>query len=577
MKQFTKFTTVLSVLLLMAISVSAQTTASLTGTATSEGTGLPGVTVTISSPSLQGTRSTVTGDGGGYGFQALPPGEYTVRFELEGMQPTTRRVRVGLAQTARADADLRFSAMTEAITVTAAAPAVIETSEITTNISSALLNELPVQRNILAAVSLSPSVAPGLAGRADNPNLGFSISGAASSDSVFLVNGVVVGENLRGQPHNLFIEDAVQETTIMTGGVSAEFGRFTGGVVSTLTKSGGNEFSGSLRDSFTNPSWTAKAPNQTAENSDVLSEVYEATLGGYAVRDRLWFFGAGRMTEATQPFFTTLTNIPYDRLREETRLEGKFTGQITSKHNLVVSYLDIKDDLQNDSQFNIMDTASLINRSLPNSLLAVLYNGIVTNNLLLEGSYSKKEFAFVGSGSQFSDPINGTLLVDISNLNRRYWTSTFCGTCGDEERNNDLWSLKSRYYLSSGRMGNHTIVAGVENFAEERLSNNHQSGSDFRIIHTVIQNGTELRPRFDGSTVIQWNPIFSFSEGTDLQTQSAFINDKWDFNDRLAFNIGLRYDKNDAQDADGNVVSDDSAISPRIGIQYDLTGNGRHR
>lgn len=577
MKQFTKFTTLAILFLLAAAGAFAQTTASLTGTVRSGGSALPGVLVTISSPALQGIRMTVTGEGGGYNFPALPPGEYTVRFELEGMQAMTRNVHVGLAQTARADADLRVSAVAEAITVTATAPAAIETTEITTNIPAQLLDELPVQRNILAAVSLTAGVAPGLAGRADNANLGFSISGAASSDSLFLVNGVVVGENLRGQPHNLFIEDAVQETTIMTGGVSAEYGRFTGGVVNTITKSGGNEFSGSLRDSFTNPRWTAKAPNQTTENADVLSEVYEATLGGFILRDRLWFFAAGRMTEADQQFFTTLTNIPFTRLREETRLEGKLTGQITARHNLVGSYLDIKDDLTNDFQFNIMDTSSLINRSLPNSLLAVHYNGILTNNLLVEANYSKKKFAFVGSGSPFSDLVNGTLLVDITNTNRRYWTSTFCGTCGDEERNNDLWALKSRYYVSSARFGTHTIVGGLENFGEERISNNHQSGSDFRIFHTVIQNGAELRPRFDSGTVIQWNPIFTFSEGTDLQTQSVFLNDKWDLNDRLSFNIGLRFDKNDAQDADGNIVSDDSAISPRLGVQWDLAGDGRHR
>ena len=578
MKQIHKVAAFTALLLvLVAGTVSAQTTAALTGTVTSDGNPLPGATVTISSPSLQGTRTTVTGEGGGYTFQGVPPGEYTVRFELEGLQSVTRRTQVTLSQTARADADLRVSAIAEAITVTATAPAALETTEISTSINQQLLDELPVQRNVLAAVSLAAGVMPGLAGRADNANLGFSISGAASSDSLFLVNGVVVGENLRGQPHNLFIEDAIQETTILTGGISAEYGRFTGGVVNTITKSGGNQFTGSLRDSFTNPSWTEKLDIQPVAPADVLSEVYEATLGGYILRDRLWFFGAGRMTEQSQEFTTTLTNISYLRLREETRYEGKLTGQITPKHNLVASYLDVKDDLQNDAQFNIMDTRSLINRSLPNSLMAIQYNGILTNNLLLEGNYSVKKFSFVGSGSPFTDPINGTLLVDASNTNRRYWTSTFCGACGDEERNNDLASLKARYFLSSANLGTHTLTAGVENFAEQRISNNHQSGSGFRIFHTVIQNGTELRPRFDSGTTIQWNPIFTFSEGTDLATQSAYLNDKWDFNERLSFNVGVRFDKNDAQDANGNVVSDDSAFSPRLGVQLDVFGNGRHR
>ena len=61
-----------------------------------------------------------------------------------------------------------------------------------------------------------------------------------------------MNENLRGQARNLFIEDAIQETKISTGSISAEYGRFQGGVVNTITKSGGNEFSGSFRISFTN-------------------------------------------------------------------------------------------------------------------------------------------------------------------------------------------------------------------------------------------------------------------------------------------------------------------------------------
>src|SRR3954454_19363714 len=75
------------------------------------------------------------------------------------------------------------------------------------------------------------------------------ISGAPGYDNLVLINGVVVTENVRGQMRPMYVEDAIQETTVLTGAISAEYGRFSGGVVSTITKSGGNEFSGSLRDS----------------------------------------------------------------------------------------------------------------------------------------------------------------------------------------------------------------------------------------------------------------------------------------------------------------------------------------
>ena len=143
--------------------------------------------------------------------------------------------------------------MEEAITVTAAAPAALETNEVSTNFTSEQLAELPtLNRNIAAAALLAPGVNDA------GPNNQITISGALSFDNLFLVNGVVVNENLRGQPHNLFIEDAIQETTVQTAGISAEYGRFTGGVVNAITKSGGNDFTGSFRDSLQNDDWTAK-------------------------------------------------------------------------------------------------------------------------------------------------------------------------------------------------------------------------------------------------------------------------------------------------------------------------------
>ena len=96
--------------LLVASSALAQTTASLTGTVTLGGNPLPGATVTISSPSLEGTRTSVSDENGNYNFGALPAGSYTVKFTMESMQTQTRPVRVSVAQTARCDADMKLSA-----------------------------------------------------------------------------------------------------------------------------------------------------------------------------------------------------------------------------------------------------------------------------------------------------------------------------------------------------------------------------------------------------------------------------------------------------------------------------------
>src|SRR6185436_5635474 len=105
----------IAVLLCAATLVAQSTTGTLVGTVTSDGKPLPGVTVTVTSPVLQGSRTTVTGDAGGYHFPALPPGDYTVSFELEGMQKVDRTSVVSLSQTARADAEMRLTTVAEEI------------------------------------------------------------------------------------------------------------------------------------------------------------------------------------------------------------------------------------------------------------------------------------------------------------------------------------------------------------------------------------------------------------------------------------------------------------------------------
>src|SRR6185295_36216 len=119
---------VLFAVLLVGASAFAQTTANLTGNVTLDGNALPGVTVTVSSPSLQGVRTTNSDVNGNYNVGGIPPGEYTVKFEMSNMQTATRTVRVGVAQTGRADVAMKLSTVAESITVTAAAPAVLETT-----------------------------------------------------------------------------------------------------------------------------------------------------------------------------------------------------------------------------------------------------------------------------------------------------------------------------------------------------------------------------------------------------------------------------------------------------------------
>lgn len=584
----------LALSLLVCVPMFAQTTASLTGVVTTDGVPLPGVSVTITSPALQGSRSAVTGDAGGYSFAALPPGTYKVRFELDGMATVEQLVVLNLSQSARADASMRVSAVSEAITVTAAAPTVLESPQVAATLTSEQVEALPIPRTFEGAALLAPGVNGNTLSGAQ-----FQISGSPGYDNLVMVNGVSVTESVRSQFLNVFIEDAVQETTVLTGAISAEYGRFTGGVVNSITKSGGNEFSGSFRDSLSNPDWTDKTPFAGQANPvDKTNQVYEATLGGYILRDRLWFFTAGRSAKLSDQASTravTSTNplrqraaINYTTGSDEKRYEIKLTGQITPKHNVVGSYINVdREEVNNRFTAAIYDLESLNPRQRPDDLMTFHYNGVITNNFLLEGQWSKRTMEFVGSGSQFTDIQKGTLLLDRSNGNARYNSPTFCGVCDTESRNNDSLLVKANYFLSTKALGNHNFVAGFEDFTEERYANNHQSGSDYRLFTTSTWFNPDgsiypfISPvgvtGFANPTFIRWTPIFEDAQESQLNVRSLFINDKWDFNANWSFNVGLRYDKNDAVDGSGNTASDDQAISPRLTALFDPKGDGRHR
>jgi len=577
-------------LLLPSLLFAQGTTGSIIGTVTSEGKPVPGVTVTVVSPSLQGTRTTVSGEAGGYNFPSLPPGDYTATFELSGMQTIRKRVTVNVATTSRADAELRVSSVSEAITVTAASSPAAEATQVTTNFKIEQINELPISRTLNAITLLSPGVTDA------GPRNQITISGSHSFDSIFLVDGVVVNENLRGQPNPLYIEDAIQETTVLTGGVSAEFGRFTGGVVSTITKSGGNEFSGSLRDNLTNPSWTKKSDFAgQVENLDDINHQYEGTLGGRIIRDRLWFFTAGRYQKTDVRAQTTFTNIPYLSSDKDRRYEGKLTAQVSAKHSLIGSYIDERDKANNTvSNGRVMDLRSLVPFDRPRSLLSLNYNGIFSQNLLLEGQFSRMRDRFT-NGANARSLEQGTLLLDTASGNRM-WSATFCGTaCPPKQRNNKEYLAKASYFLSTRAAGNHSLVGGYDEFHQLRNENNFQSGSDFRI-HGIILcdkggiavacssiassqlSSTNVYFGTDTSAgEIEYDPVPSLSRTSDFAVRSLFINDKWELNPHWSFNVGGRYDKAFGKDQAGHKTVDDSAMSPRLAGNFDPKANGRHR
>ena len=211
---------------------------------------LPGVRVTAASSALQGEPTAVTDVNGVYYLRALPVGTYTVSLELSDFRTFTRdSVVVNVGGITKIDATMALAALAETVTVTAEAP--LLTAALTTSqaYDKREIDALPVGRRPAEIAELAPGVSIPRTAAAGQ----VSIGGAFGFDNVFMVNGVDVNDNILGTANNLFIEDAIQEARVLSHGISAEYGRFSGGVINVVTRSGGNVFSGSFRQNLSNP------------------------------------------------------------------------------------------------------------------------------------------------------------------------------------------------------------------------------------------------------------------------------------------------------------------------------------
>lgn len=562
-------------LILMASGVFAQgnPTGTISGRVTDPGSlSLPGVAISATSPVLQGARTAVSSANGDYILPFLPAGDYTLTFELQGFSTIRRTISLKMADTLPVNAQMTMAPMTEVVTVTASDGETAPTATVATTVKASSVEVLPLGRSLDAATLLAPSATN------NGPAGNTMISGALSYDNLNLVNGVNINDTQRQQPRTLFIEDAIQETKVSAGNISAEYGRFQGGVVNMITKSGGNKFSGSFRTSFTNDAWRSLTPYQGDATLDKVVPAYELTFGGPILKDKLWFFGAGRFQKNSTNIAAPFTGFNYTKDVDDNRGEGKLTYAINAKNTLKVSYLKKKLATTNNSFSTIMDQASLYNDRTVESLLAANYQAVLSNNLFIETQYSARKLSLIDQGSTFMDLIHGTPIWDRSRGQARFSAPTFCAVCPNYANDLNNWDAyaKVNYFLSTNSLGTHSLVAGIDVFKDTRKNNQNSSASNYRVQATGSRiDGTNIYPIFSPSTTfVEWLPVFEDTVGSEIRTTSAFVNDIWRLNNRVTVNLGIRYDKNNVRDQGGQPVADAGLFSPRVGATVDLTGRG---
>ncbi|REJ82713.1 MAG: hypothetical protein DWQ36_20050 [Acidobacteria bacterium] len=544
------------------------------------GAPLPGVSITAESAALQGARTAFSTSAGDYILRALPPGLYTVRFELEGMDALERTVQVAVGAFTDLDATLGLS-VSETIVVQAAASP-LDTSEITYNITQEDVDEQAVTRDLDSIADL----APGLTLNTPNTNQ-ITVNGSFAYDNVWLMEGVEINDNIFGSFDNLFIEDAILETQVLTSGISAEYGRFSGGVVNVITKSGGNEFAGSLRVDLTNNDWQERNPFEVEneiERTDKTNDIWQGTLGGRIVRDRLWFFAAARLRETADEDNFDITGIGFDQVTENDRFEGKLTATPATGHSISLAYMENDSEVLRKNFAFTIDPETVFTQTSPNDLAVLRYHGTIGRNGLIEAHYSEKEQRTTRGGA--STDIRDSPFLSfgfVRPVATQHYNGTYFDANDPENRDNEQLAASYSLFHSSDTFGSHDLKFGVEDFTNINVGGNSQSptGLVFLFDYEIDAQGApvfdaqgRLVPVFELGFLNQWLP----ARGSRLETRTvtAFVNDRWQLNEHWAFNLGVRYETVDSE-ATGDIVAvDTDRVVPRLGATYDLFADGRY-
>lgn len=391
---------------------------------------LEDVVVTATSPALQGERTVVTDSSGEYRIPQLPPGEYTLRFERESFHSYTRgNIPLRLDTSLRLNVELLPDSFTEDVTVKAQPPTVnVGSTAAGVNVDQSFIRNIAVvvpggKGSAARSFESLAELAPG----ANADTYGVSLNGATSPENQYIVDGVSVNDPGFGINATPLSVEFIKEVNVISGGYLPEYGRSTGGVVNAITKSGSNEFHGSVFGNFTPGALGALGTEIRQEAGTVSGRSIlwnqgdlGAELGGPILKDRLWFYvgvapsasrfqlernlNAAELGPDGQPLvdergFTRTQRIPGTQstyFADQTSLQylGKLTFLVDKDHNLTVSLVGTPNWSGGLGRFSLSERTGLpeterIN-GLPESIATLRLTSSTDTSLKWSSSFLEK-------------------------------------------------------------------------------------------------------------------------------------------------------------------------------------------
>jgi hypothetical protein len=578
---------------------------------------LPGATITATNNETGSVRTTVTGSDGRFQLADLEPGRYTVTVELQGFQRLqSNDVIVLLGRNIEFPAQLQLGQISETVQVTGETSRQIDTrsTAITHNITAEEIDRMPKSRSFQNLALTAPSVNTGqLEG-------GLQINGASGAENAYTVDGVVTNSLVNGRSRQDTVFEYVQEVQVKTAGIDAEYGGALGGVVSAVTKSGGNAFHGEGHYYFDGNGINAgpvqrlildpandvsvaffQDPKQRLNKNE-----FGGSLGGPIMKNHLFFFGSlsPRLTRAERNYqFSNGTesgSIPQSSTY--TQSFGKITaasGRMTANVSELFTPNRSTGTFAAYNGYGPLWLSSSLAANQPN-VGRGFESTQSTTSANVDYWLSAQSFVSV-RGGYFYDNYADKGIPNTTSVN---WnlpsTAGSCAVCatlptslqqGNGFNNTpraqitDFDTTKRTYidanYTHSFQgLGSHLMKAGL---GYQHVMNDVQSR--YPGGYVLLNWGATLAPasgRTGGTGTYGYYEVDDFGTigKAGANITSLFAQDQWTMN-RLTLNVGVRTENEKIPTFRPDIATYAiqfgfaDKLAPRVGATYDLGGDGR--
>jgi outer membrane receptor protein involved in Fe transport len=458
-----------------------------------------------------------------------------------------------------------------------------------TNYSLDSVDALPNTRTLEGVALLTPGVTSGVGGRVQ-------IRGAMTSGNLYLLDGQNISDNAYNNRGVRLIDDSIEEVQVITGAISAEYGSVDGGVLNAITRSGGNEFAGQLRWELKDAAWNAYNPKEVRGSfPNTMNEEKTISLSGFIIKDKLWFSGSFFSTNQTNTGNITYDlgnrvgtggttgiplssnndqtglfglNAPYVTRTKEIRRQMKLTYAVNQNHTVVASFNNSRiDDINRNYSAGMVP--SLVPQVSTSEFLNFQWRAIWSNSITSELKFGNKKQKL----SAGADAANGSPIYNYT-TGGYFQNGIFNSNDGGDNRNNQ--TVDGKISMFWDKMGSHTTDMGFDYYKGTSKARNDQSATGFIFgVSRLSLNGTGANGAWEARPTDVWEYFSGDGEAHNFTT-GIYVNDKWSVDKHLSFNLGLRYDKFSAENESGKSTAGASGISPRLGLKYDVTGDGKY-